>query len=1328
MDNAKPFQHEIRQQVVDGKLRTTMVLATLLVRMQNGTCISKPLRALLDPGSQMNIITMQCAKRLKLPLLKCSQSAHGLFASTKFNKKVKICLRPWYDSDASITIELFISDQLSGTFPAGRLDMAALPDKKLADPRFNAPAPVDMLFGVDVYARLVLPLIYEHSDGGIMQETNFGFIILGRWLLEQDTMADLGVFMATTDKETIELNGILEKFWDHEEIQTHKRIRSPEQEAVESFFVSTHKRDAQGRYVVKIPIKPGGLPIADSRDIALRRFYQLERRLQREPELKDKYVAFMREFIALGHMQLAKSKPVPGWTAYTPHHAVLEKFRTVFDASCLNVAGNSLNKIQLLGEKLQFDLQDQIMRFRRYKYAVIADIEKMFRQVCIDESQWDLQRILWRESPYAPLLEYVITRVMYGMTSATHLSTRAMIQCGRDNAESFPKAAEAIEKCFYVDDGLLGGHTTQETKLLCQEVDFVLRTAGMELRNWISNSREVQRSMEKQSAQQSIDLRPDDEETKVLELRWLTATDDITIFVRSEGLDKLCTKREVLSGIGRLYDPNGYIAPIIIIAKILMQDVWRKKELGWDDELPISITNRWQEIVMEIVQLPSLRIPRWIRTGNSQSQLHGFCDASSHAYGAVIYARVIDRKGKIGSFLLCAKSRVAPIKTISIPRLELSGAEMLSRLAEHVRDICEMENAKLYLWCDSTIVLHWMQKMPFELKTFVANRIALIQGRTQTETWSHIESIIDSANNPADLITRGMKASELISSSLWKHGPHFLRQAENTWPTPKLTVSPQMVEQVELECKPKGGRIGMVISSMCHKDGLSLLQTKSSWFVILRITAYVRRFVYNASCRDYKKRIIRKWLSAKEIEEAAFYWVRVVQAEHYSKEIESLKQAEDGYPAHSKIASLRPMFGNGLLRVGGRIGKAGFKYLKKHPLIVPPGSRLCWLIMQQTHEDTLHGGVQLMMAMIRNVYWIPTLRNECKKFVRRCVVCVRQAGITSQQIMSALPAERIRPARPFANTGVDLAGPYMLKLSDKLNMSTRSRSKLDEDLKGYIAVFVCLVTRAVHLEPVTDLSAEAFLAAYTRFTAKRGNPNYLFSDNGRNFVKADKILKQAVQVWRQDGVQHFINKFGTEWKFITPSAPHQGGLWEAAVKQMKAHLRRVIGPHKYTFEGIYTLLAGVEACMNSRPICAMSDDPDDLAPLTPAHFISGGPLRLPLPEKCEPPPKMALSLYRSIQSQIDTFWKLWADEYIGTLMERNKWQNVEPNLQVGQLVLIKSENLAPTYWPIGRVTATKAGDDGSVRSATIKVFGGSLDRPVQKLCILPVDDAIDHWT
>lgn len=404
------------------------------------------------------------------------------------------------------------------------------------------------------------------------------------------------------------------------------------------------------------------------------------------------------------------------------------------------------------------------------------------------------------------------------------------------------------------------------------------------------------------------------------------------------------------------------------------------------------------------------------------------------------------------------------------------------------------------------------------------------------------------------------------------------------------------------------------------------------------------------------------------------------------------------------------------------------KYNKRHAIIIPPKSRLCWLIMNQAHADTLHGGVQLMMAHIRNTYWVLHLRSELRQFTKGCVVCLRSAGITSQQLMADLPMARVRPARPFVKTGIDLAGPFAVRLTEQLNMATRSRSILEQDLKGYVVVFVCMVTRAVHLEAVMAISADAFLAAYKRFVARRGHCEFIYSDNGTNFVAANKELKLAVNTWQNSSIQDYCNFHGTVWTFITPSAPHQGGLWEAAVKQMKVHLHKVMGPQKYTYEGISTLVAGIEACMNSRPICAMSDDPEDLIALTPAHFIIGEPLKLPLPEEREEYPRTAITLYKRMQVQIQSFWRRWHNEYLSSLLSRPKWRESQANIKIGDLVLIKSENLAPTYWAMGRVQEVKVSDDGRVRSAKIAVVGGSLDRPIQKLIVLPKDEELKNWS
>lgn len=367
-----------------------------------------------------------------------------------------------------------------------------------------------------------------------------------------------------------------------------------------------------------------------------------------------------------------------------------------------------------------------------------------------------------------------------------------------------------------------------------------------------------------------------------------------------------------------------------------------------------------------------------------------------------------------------------------------------------------------------------------------------------------------------------------------------------------------------------------------------------------------------------------------------------------------------------------------------------------------------------------------MMAYIRRRYWIPTLRSEARLHVNRCVNCTRYAKRAARQIMAELPQDRLRPCRPFTYMGVDLAGPFNIKLTNKINMSTRSKANLPE-IKGYVVVYVCLVSRAVHLEAVMDISSESFLQAYQRFVARRGSPQKIYSDNGTHFIGADRLLNEAIESWNESKVQEFVTLSGTEWKSITPAAPHEGGIWEAAVKSMKHHLRRVIGPQKYTFEGISTLLASIEACMNSRPISAMSEDSTDTEVLTPAHFLIGGPLKLPIHEEMDEPPKTANKLYKAIQFQTQAFWKQWSQDYIHSLMNRPKWKEEQENIREGMLVLIKNDNLPPTYWAMGRVIETFKGTDKKVRAVKLKTQTGELERSIRKLCVLPIDEELDYW-
>lgn len=427
----------------------------------------------------------------------------------------------------------------------------------------------------------------------------------------------------------------------------------------------------------------------------------------------------------------------------------------------------------------------------------------------------------------------------------------------------------------------------------------------------------------------------------------------------------------------------------------------------------------------------------------------------------------------------------------------------------------------------------------------------------------------------------------------------------------------------------------------------------------------------------------------------------------------------------SEIAALRPMLdSDGILRAGGRIDKAKIKYDKKHPYIIPSKSRLSYLLISYAHRANLHGGVQAIMRFLRKCFWILRLRQEARTFVHSCVPCVRQVQTTAKQIMAELPEVRIKPAPTFTNVGVDMAGPYNMRITEKINFNTRGRQM--PELKGWIVVFVCLVTRAVHLEATEGLSTDDFLAAYESFTGRRGNPEVIYSDNGTNFVGASNELKKAYDTWKADKIQRWVHNNGTQWHFITPSAP-EGGIWEAAVKSIKYHLKRVVGTQKYSLRGINTLLIGIEACLNSRPLCAMSDDVDDCEALTPAHFLLGRPLKLPLHEKTICESDSLRSLYKAARIQTHAFWRSWSEDYLQSLMQLPKWREEQSDLKEGQLVLIKSDNIPPTYWAMGRIVKVHKGSDQKVRAVTLKTQAGNLDRSIRKLCVLPVDVEVKHW-
>lgn len=364
----------------------------------------------------------------------------------------------------------------------------------------------------------------------------------------------------------------------------------------------------------------------------------------------------------------------------------------------------------------------------------------------------------------------------------------------------------------------------------------------------------------------------------------------------------------------------------------------------------------------------------------------------------------------------------------------------------------------------------------------------------------------------------------------------------------------------------------------------------------------------------------------------------------------------------------------------------------------------------------MHAGSQQLLASIRERYWPIKGRNAAKAVVRDCIRCFKAKPKACAPLMGRLPEERIKPSPPFYTTGVDYAGPFVIK-----NKAGRGA----KEIKVYVCLFVCFVTKAIHLEVATDLTANNFIMALRRFISRRGKPSQVFSDNGTNFVGAKNKLDELGRflVANKNELTNLISQEGIEWHFIPSNSPHFGGLWEAGVRATKFHFKRVASNSFLNYEEFYSLLVQVEAILNSRPLSPLSSDPNDLNPLTPAHFLVGRPLTA-LPEAALlATPENRLTRYQRIQRLQQQFWSRWSTEYLSELQNRTKWRQSQGAVKEGDLIVIKDERLPPLQWLLGRIVALHAGKDGTARVATIRTVKGELRRPLVKVCPLPLRES-----
>ncbi|XP_055706055.1 uncharacterized protein LOC129803485 [Phlebotomus papatasi] len=1266
-------------------------------------------RALLDSCSQINCITRSFAQRLELPFKNSGQDIKGLgLATTETSQALTISINSLYEP-FTVIAECVVLNHITNDQPSVPVSQKVqIPSNLfLADPVFHKPGKIDILLGAGVFMKAIRT--HQISGNPSLMETAFGYIIAGDCPGPAPTTnhSHLATCLCVVRPED-SLHTNMEKFWNIEEVGDGQRLLSPEEQKCENHFKLHTTRNGEGRFIVNLPIHGDLNRLGNSREVAEKRFRCTEQRLQKNNQLYEHYRDFMREYESLGHMRLLpEGYTSPRPAVYLCHHPVIKDststpVRVVFDASAKTSSGESLNSVLMVGGKTQEDIFDILLRYRQHNVVLRADVQKMYRQIEVCDADQNMQRILWRESPKEPLKTYLLKTVTYGTACAPFLATRCLRQLAEDEQQSFPMAAEITMRDFYVDDVLTGTSTVEEAKELQRQLSLMLSQGGFKLKKWTSNSAEVLSQIPEADQERSSSHNLDLEDTvKALGLFHNSTTDQLRY--QMSDISSPVSRRGILADTARVYDPLGILAPVILNAKILLQSLWRKN-LDWDTELVGEVAQKWQEYQDDIkYAVANIAVPRQVTcSGPSQdTQLYLFCDASEKAYGACIYVRTVDSNNKVHSHLLCAKTKVAPLKQLTLPRLELCAATLGSRLMKRVRDALSIPINGYQAFTDSMIVLHWIRGEAQQWKTFVGNRVATVQNIIPPSRWHHVRS----EHNPADLASRGATAETLMSDSHWLHGPHWMRDLNMQFDDPEF----QLEDNIDLE------RRSQVTLVLVSEDFWSFITRFSSFSKLVRCIAIWQRFIRILRQRHAQQEIPRGSLKVQEIQTAKTTLVRYVQQQAFPKEYRELTSGKP-LPKKSHLNKLQPFLDKeNVMRVGGRLSNANIPYEHKHPILMPRNHHVTQLIALEVHRDTLHGGAQLLLAQIRQEFWPIRGIEVAKKVIQQCVICFRAKPYTLQQIMSQCHSSRVTASFPFYHTGVDFCGPFLIK------PLVRSQTRV----KVYIALFTCMAIRAVHLEVVTALTTEAFIASLRRFIARRGRPAKILCDNATNFIGASRELKELQRLYDSKEFQSYTQDFsanqGIEFDFIPPRSPHFGGAWESLIKRIKHHLTRTMGNTSYTEEQLSTIVTQIEACINSRPLTPLTTDPGDFEILTPAHFLVGRSLTA-LPEQpLLDHPENRLKQWTLGQQRLQFFWKRWREEFLHTLQQRSKWTDTQPSLSIGDMVIVKEDNLPPAKWMLGRVITVYPGADGAVRVAAIRTASGVYKRAVTKLCLLPID-------
>ena len=1228
---------------------------------------------------------------------------------------VEVTVKPREHQDFEpFTINPFVKESLN--VGSDIINVQALqetyPHLAVLDPVTYSYKDIEMILGQDVY-HAIRPLEYFSADekrSPVAVRLPIGWVLSGP--LPSSSCLTSTCFKVNIEHDN-ELASQVKSWYDIESFGANKQVdsRSAADARAHEILESTTIHNGL-RYDVGMLWAADNTKLPNNYFSSLVQLKSLGKRLAKDEDLREKYTSTIKEDLNKGYVievpdaHKVENRSDKEW--YLPHHPVLnpnkpDKVRRVLNGAA-KFHGASLNKFLLTGPDLLQNLIYVLLRFRQHTYAVSADIEGMFLQVGVLPSDQPSLRFLWREDPTTNVVVYQYTRHIFGAKDSPTCANYALQRTARDNAKFYPEAAKAVLENFYMDDYLDSVESPEKAINRSKELVHLLHLGGFKLTKFVSNVQNLADRIDgsPQSTEPKVIVSCQEDSSHVLGLKW-DHTNDTLVVSRgtSCAITKSLTQRLVLSLVSKVFDPIGLVAPFTVGARLLLKDIWRATGQQWDDELPQDMVQRFLVWSADLPKLENIKIPRSYFSGPfDNTELHMFGDSSQDIFSAVAFlrARVTTPTGKIKTELafVLGKARVAPMKVLTVPKLELQAALLAARLKNEIIQALTVTVNQVFMWTDSTTVLQWInsnEKQPI----FVANRVCEILEYTSVDQWNHVAT----KDNPADAGTRGMSA-EVLQLSSWVNGPHFLINTrfpfvpnKDVINNIKLGVNQAVIIEDTVSLATSVKKQTTPVPSLFPFDKFSSYQK------YLRIAAYVLRLLpKHAGYRNPDGSIT----DPTELDEAERHLQYLVQGESFEAERKDLIDNKF-VKRSSRIAPHSPFISpNGLIRSTGRIKRlteVGFNV--KYPIILDALHPFVKLFLEHTHVKHYHQGVEYLRSIVQEHYTVLKLRSSLRSIKAHCLRCREFQAVTMQPIMSDLPKERLAyQSPPFTNTGVDYFGPFYVTVR-----------RTTEKRWGFL--FTCLTTRAVHVEIVTSMDTSSCVMGVERFVSRRGTPAMIWSDNGTNFIGAEKELRESIEKWNVVNIAAELAHKGIKWRFNPPSAPHQGGIWERLVRSFKRVLYTILGTRRLTDEVLHTTFCLVENALNSRPLTPVSADPCDLNALTPNHFLLGE-YSTGIPSVVGNNELDHRKRYARAQSYANAIWSRWIKEYVPTLNRRSKWQTpAEQHLKTGDLVWIVEETNPRGYYPTARIVELRYGSDSVARSAVLRTSTGSLVRPLVKL-------------